>query len=248
MKTMILCAGLGTRLKPWTEKHPKALVPVGGIPMLKRVSGSLLEQGFDEITINVHHFADQIVKYVGNDRVLAEKVNISDESQALLDTGGGILNAEKYLGADCRPFLVHNVDILSNADLRACMQDHMDSRRHVSLLVSDRKSDRKLVFDEAMGLKGWINTKTGQTRPDGLEISVVDRTLSFSGIYIMNPEVFQIMKENGFDGSFPIMNFFLAGIPELRIGGIAQEGLEIIDIGKPDTLHRANLKSQKYLF
>ncbi len=241
---MILCAGLGTRLKPWTEKHPKALVPVGGIPMLKRVTERLIGQGFEEITINVHHFADQIIDFVENDGELAGKVVISDESDTLLDTGGGLLHAEKYLGADDRPFLVHNVDILSNANLKALMSNHVDSHLHVTLLVSDRKSDRKLVFDKEMNLKGWMNTKTGQMRPDGFEVSEDDRMLSFSGIYIMGPEVFTIMKENGYEGSFPIMDFFLSGIPVLKIGGVVQKDLEIIDIGKPDTLHRANLEIQ----
>ncbi|MDE5813116.1 MAG: NTP transferase domain-containing protein, partial [Muribaculaceae bacterium] len=115
MKAMILCAGLGTRLKPWTESHPKALVPVGGIPMLKRVSDRLIEQGFDEITLNIHHFGDQIVSFVNQDPQLAYKVSISDETESLLDTGGGILRAESFLSNDPRPFLVHNVDILSNA-------------------------------------------------------------------------------------------------------------------------------------
>ena len=180
MKTMILCAGLGTRLKPWTEKHPKALVPVGGVPMLKRVSDRLIEQGFDEITVNIHHFGDQIEEYIKGDSVLSGKVNISDESVMLLDTGGGILNAESLLGADDRPFLVHNVDILSNADLRSLMEQHKSSNRHVTLLVSERKSDRKLVFDAEMKLKGWIHQKTGATRPENLEILDSDHMLSFS--------------------------------------------------------------------
>ncbi len=241
---MILCAGLGTRLKPWTETHPKALVPVGGMPMLKRVSDSLIEQGFDEITINIHHFGDQILSFVNADDSLRDKVSISDESQMLMDTGGGILNAEKYLGKDERPFLVHNVDILSNADLKELYDNHGSFGRHITLLVSDRKSDRKLVFDRNMNLKGWTNLKSGEKRPSSLTIEDSDTAYSFSGIYVMNPFVFDIMKENGFHGSFPIMDFFLAGISGLKIGGIVQDGLDLIDIGKPDTLHRANLKIQ----
>ena len=244
MKTMILCAGLGTRLKPWTERHPKALVPVGGVPMLKRVSERLIEQGFDEITINIHHFGYQIATYVQEDDVLSTKVNISDETSCLLDTGGGILHAEELLGKDARPFLVHNVDILSNADLKRLMAAHEISGRHVTLLVSDRDSDRKLVFDTEMGLKGWTNVKTGAVRPGSLEISDSDRLLSFSGIYVMSPDVFGIMRRNGFEGAFPIMDFFLSGIHELRIGGVEFGSLDVIDIGKPDSLNRANLKIQ----
>lgn len=244
MKTMILCAGLGTRLKPWTESHPKALVPVGGIPMLRRVMERLSEQGFDEVTVNVHHFADQIIGYLKNEDLPVDNVSVSDETEQLLETGGGLLHAEKFLACDKRPFLVHNVDILSNADLRYLYKAHEDSGNHITLLVSDRSSDRKLVFDKNYVLKGWVNSKTGQTRPDKLDISSDDRVLAFSGIYVMSPSVFPIMKTHGFSGAFPIMDLLLSDISELKISGVCQDGLEIIDIGKPDTLHRANLKIQ----
>ena len=241
---MILCAGLGTRLKPWTENHPKALVPVGGVPMLKRVSESLVTQGFDEIIINIHHFGDQIVEFIKEDAFLSQKVSISDERDVLLDTGGGILHAESILASDNRPFLIHNVDILSNADLKSLMSEHVRSKRHVTLLVSDRKSDRKLVFDLEMNLKGWVNQKSGETRPEKLKILDSDTLLAFSGIYVMGTDVFGLMRLAGFDGAFPIIDFFLSAVPGLRIGGRLQPDLDIIDIGKPDTLHRANLKIQ----
>lgn len=244
MKTMILCAGLGTRLKPWTEKHPKALVPVGGIPMLRRVIERLSGQGFDEVTVNVHHFASQIIDFLNKEDLPLDKVSVSDESEKLLDTGGGLLHAEKFLAADSRPFLVHNVDILSNADLKALYKTHEDSGAHVTLLVSERNSDRKLVFGKDLSLKGWINLKTGQTRPESLEILSDDQVLAFSGIYVMSPEVFPIMKENGFKDAFPIMDLLLSGISGLNISGVCQDKLEIIDIGKPDTLYRANLSLQ----
>ena len=241
---MILCAGLGTRLKPWTEEHPKALVPVGGIPMLRRVVERLAQQGFDEVTLNVHHFADQIEDYIKNGGLPVGEVSLSDETEQLLETGGGILHAEKLLSKDSRPFLVHNVDILSNANLRSLYEEHMNHGGLITLLVSDRNSDRKLVFDKDLILKGWVNMKTGQKRPQSLQISEEDLILAFSGIYVMSPEVFSIMKEHGFSGAFPIMDFFLSGIPELKICGVRQDGLDIIDIGKPDTLHRANLMIQ----
>lgn len=244
MKAMILCAGMGSRLKPWTDSHPKALVPLGGIPMLKRVSDRLMKQGFDEITVNIHHFGDQIVEYIKEDGDLSGKVSISDETEALLDTGGGLLHAEATLGKDSSPFLVHNVDILSNADLRGLMAEHERSGRHVTLLVSERRSDRKLVFDAGMNLKGWINQKSGEVRPASLTLSAADRLLAFSGIYVMDPSAFGVMRRHGFDGVFPIMDFFLAGIPELRIGAVEQEGLDLTDIGKPDALHRAGLRIQ----
>lgn len=240
MKAMILCAGLGTRLKPWTLEHPKALVPVNGIPMLKRVSDRLTVMGFDDQTFNVHHFATQIINYVSEDNLKAKSVHISDESECLLDTGGGILNAEKFLSADSAPFLVHNVDILSDADLRSLYDEHVKSGRDVTLLVSDRHSDRKLVFDNCMKLKGWMNLKTGEVRPENFVSSEDDVMLSFSGIYVMSPSVFGKMKENGFEGGFPIMDFFLAGSDDVAIGGVCQNGLCIIDIGKPETLKSAS--------
>lgn len=244
MKTMILCAGLGTRLKPWTKKHPKALVPVGGVPMLRRVVQRLAEQGFDEVTINVHHFADQIEAYIDSGNLPVGEVHVSDETVQLLETGGGILHAEEFLSKDERPFLVHNVDILSNADLKRLYEEHMNGKGLITLLVSDRNSDRKLVFDKNMSLKGWVNQKTGQKRPETLHINEEDLILAFSGIYFMSPAVFPIMKKYGFTGAFPIMDFFLSGISGLKIYGARQDGLEIIDIGKPDTLHRANLMIQ----
>lgn len=243
MKAMILCAGLGTRLKPWTDSHPKALVPVAGVPMLKRVAQHLISEGFDEITVNVHHFAGQIREYIRQENILSG-ISVSDETEMLLDTGGGILHAQNLLGSDGRPFLVHNVDILSNADLSSLMDEHVKSGADVTLLVSDRISDRKLVFDASMTLKGWVNQKTGQMRPAALCIEDSDLLLSFSGIYVMDPHVFEVMKDNGFADSFTIMDFFLSDIPGLRIRGVDHRGLELIDIGKPDTLHRANLMIQ----
>ena len=242
MKAMILCAGLGTRLRPWTLFHPKALVPVGGVPMLQRVIGSLVSQGFDDLTVNVHHFAGQIEDFLMSGCLSVDRVNVSDEADCLLDTGGGILRAECFLASDADPFLVHNVDILSNADLRNLYHTHVSSGRDVTLLVSDRQSDRRLVFSRDMRLKGWLNMKTRQTRPDNMDLSAEDLTLAFSGIYVMSPSVFSAMKTNGFTGSFPIMDFFLAGLPDVEIGGVVQRGLDIIDIGKPETLRRANLE------
>lgn len=239
MKAMILCAGLGTRLKPWTLSHPKALVPVAGVPMLKRVASRLMEKGFDSLTINVHHFASQIKDYVASGALDADGVNISDESECLLDTGGGILYAERFLAVDGEPFLVHNVDILSDADLPALYEAHRSSGRDVTLLVSDRKSDRKLVFGPTMLLKGWVNQASGAVRPKDLQIDSSDIVLSFSGIYVMSPSVFAKMKANGFSGAFPIMDFFLAGLKDVEIGGVCQKGLAILDIGKPETLRDA---------
>lgn len=242
MKAMILCAGLGTRLKPWTLTHPKALVPVGGTPMLLRVAEKLSNFGFTDLTINIHHFPQQIIDYVSEGHLSFATVNISDESEHLLDTGGGILNAEKYLCKDDAPFLVHNVDILSNADLNTLYSCHVNDANDVTLLMSDRVSTRKLVFRPDMSLKGWINNATGECRPINLQIASDDKTLAFSGIYVMSPCVFSVMKEHDFSGKFSIMDFLLAGIPGVKIAGFQVSDLQLIDIGKPETLHEANLR------
>lgn len=164
MKAFVLAAGLGTRLKPWTEKHPKALVPVGGVPMLERVIGRLRQEGFDDITVNVHHFADQIRDFLDS-KDFGVTVHISDESERLSDTGGGILKAGPILGRDKCPFIVHNVDILSDAPLAEIMAEHLRSGRDISLVTSPRESTRKLVFDDRESLHGWHNLSTGEYRP-----------------------------------------------------------------------------------
>lgn len=241
---MILCAGLGTRLKPWTLSHPKALVPVSGIPMLRRVADNLVSRGFDSLVINVHHLADQIIDFINDGNLSSANVKISDESASLLDTGGGILHAEPLLHTDDQPFLVHNVDILSNADLASVYRDHIISGRDVTLLVSNRDSSRKLIFSkEDLRLKGWMNVTSGETKPCGTVLECEDSMLAFSGIYVMSTNVFDTMRELGFSHTFPIMDFFLKSIPYLNIGAVIQQNLEVIDIGKPETLAKANLIS-----
>lgn len=240
MKAIILCAGLGSRLRPWTLHHPKALVPVGGVPMLKKVADSLRLQGFDQLVINVHHFSSQIIEFVKAGNIKGSAVEISDETESLLDTGGGILNAEKMLLSENNaPFLVHNVDILSNADLRGLYEVHVTSGRDVTLLVSERNSSRKLAFNSDGLLCGWMNTDSGETRPDSFSMKEGMSVFAFSGIYVMSPVVFETMRKLGFEDSFPIMDFFLRSIGSLKIGYLLQCDLQLIDIGKPDTLCRA---------
>lgn len=242
MKAFILCAGLGTRLRPWTLTHPKALVPVGGVPMLKRVIDSLTSQGFDSLTLNVHHFASQIIDFLAQEYPACD-FSVSDESDKLLETGGALLHAAPYLAKDSAPFLVHNVDILSNADLKALYDSHMASGADVTLLVSDRDSSRKLVFGGSdMRLKGWVNTKTQETRPEGFVVSPDDVVLAFSGIYVVSPRTLDLMREAGFRDAFPVMDFLLKPGTGAVISGFVQDGLDIIDIGKPETLRKANLE------
>ena len=232
---MIFAAGLGTRLKPLTDHMPKALVPVAGKPMLEHVILKLIASGFDEIVINVHHFAEQIIDFLKEKNNFGIKIWISDETEELLDTGGGIKKASSLLN---EPFLVHNADILSNVDLKALYDFHIASENDATLLVSPRKTIRYLLFDPSNRLCGWINKDTLQTKPEGF-IYQQDKQqeYAFGGIHIISPSLFKYME--GWTGKFSIMDFYLQTCQKAKLGGYAKEDLQLIDIGKPDTLAQA---------
>ena len=233
MKAMIFAAGLGTRLKPLTDHMPKALVPVAGKPMLEHVIQKLIAAGCDEIVINVHHFADQIIDFVKTNNNFGITIHISDETDMLLDTGGGIKKASSFFN---EPFLIHNVDILSNVDLKSLYEYHLTSGNDATLLVSPRKTVRYLLFDEGNQLCGWVNKDTLQTKPEGFVYQPeVQKEYAFSGIHIVSPTLFNYMGEN-WTGKFPIMDFYLQTCQEAKLGGYAKEDLQLIDIGKPETL------------
>ncbi len=239
MKAMIFAAGLGTRLKPITDTLPKALVPVCGEPLLKHVVDRLKDAGIDDIVINVHHFADKIVAYIAEQEGFGIKVAVSDESDRLLETGGGILHARDLLlrdePADAR-FLVHNVDILSDLDLRAFM-DAWRPGALASLLVSHRKTQRYLLFDDDMRLVGWTNLATGEVRSPWPDLDPAScRMLAFSGIHQISNTVFGVMESEGMGERFPIMDFYLKVCDRYPIYGVEPASLELIDVGKLDTL------------
>lgn len=232
---MIFAAGLGTRLKPLTDHMPKALVPVAGKPMLEHVILKLIASGFDEIVINVHHFAEQIIDFLKEKNNFGIKIWISDETEELLDTGGGIKKASSLLN---EPFLVHNADILSNVDLKALYDFHIASENDATLLVSPRKTVRYLLFDQTNRLCGWINKDTLQTKPEGFIYQPDEQQeYAFGGIHIISPSLFKYME--GWTGKFSIMDFYLQTCQKAKLGGYAKEDLQLIDIGKPDTLAQA---------
>ena len=233
---MIFAAGLGTRLKPLTDHMPKALVPVAGKPMLEHVIGKLKSAGFDEIVINVHHFAHQIIDFLKAKDNFGIQIWISDESEELLDTGGGIKKAAPHFD---EPFLVHNADILSNIDLKAMYNYHLTSSNDATLLVSPRKTVRYLLFDEGNRLQGWVNKDTLQTKPEGFVYHPeVQKEYAFGGIHVISPTLFKYMGD-GWTGKFSIMDFYLRTCHEAQLGGYVKEDLQLIDIGKPDTLAKA---------
>jgi NDP-sugar pyrophosphorylase family protein len=235
MKAMIFAAGLGTRLKPITDTLPKALVPVCGMPLIEHVARRLKSSGIDEAVVNVHHFADKVETWVAGQDIMT--MNVSDERQMLLETGGAVLNARRYLEG-CGHFLIHNVDILSDVDLGWFMSQARPDAL-ATLLVSDRKSSRYLLFDpETMRLVGWKNENTGEIRPSGILIDE-DRCvkLAFSGIHIMSDKVFEAME--GYPERFPVIDFYLDKCLSYEIYGVRAENLNLIDVGKLDTLEQA---------
>jgi len=192
--------------------------------------------GFDDIVINVHHFANQIIDFLKANGNFGITIHISDETDCLLDTGGGIKKASYYFD---EPFLVHNADILSNVDLTAMYEHHLNSGNDATLLVSPRKTVRYLLFNKKNRLQGWINKDTLQTKPEGFKYQPdTQLEYAFGGIHIISPTLFNYMGD-GWTGKFSIMDFYLQTCHEARLGGYIKEDLHLIDIGKPDTLAKA---------
>lgn len=238
MKAMIFAAGLGTRLRPLTDTMPKALVPVCGKPLLYHVISKLKKAGYTELVVNVHHLAGQIREYLAS-KDFGLPISISDESEQLLETGGGIAHAKDLLLPTREPFLIHNVDILSNLDL-AWFRSQTRPDALATLLVSERKTSRYLLFDDDMRLVGWTNISTGEVRSPypGLEVSKC-RRYAFSGIHNLSPAIFDAFEEAGFSGRFPIMDFYLQECINHPIYGVAARDLKLVDVGKLDTLKQA---------
>lgn len=232
MKAMIFAAGLGTRLKPLTDTMPKALVPVNGEPMLKMVLDRLIAAGYDDIVINIHHFASQIRDYVAANGNFGIRISFSDESDLLRDTGGGIKFAEPLLGVG-EPFLVHNVDIDSNLDFGWFRKQHRGDAA-ATLLVSRRETSRYLLFDDDMRLVGWQNVKTGEIRSPYGSIDPDQCTpLAFSGIHYAGPAVFPLMQD--FPDVFSIIDFYLSICRTHIVRGVVPDGFKVRDLGKIET-------------
>ncbi|MCD8317428.1 MAG: nucleotidyltransferase family protein [Paraprevotella sp.] len=239
MEAMIFAAGLGTRLKPLTDTMPKALVPVGGKPLLEILIRKLAASGFTDIVINVHHFADQIIRFVEAHDSFGVRIRFSDESRGLLDTGGGIRKAVPLLregNPSGRPFLVHNVDILSNVDLAEFYRHGAEAS--ALLLVSERETQRYLLFDDENRLVGWTNVKTGEVKSPyaGLDVAGC-RKYAFAGIHLFSPRLFPYFE--GIADRFSIIDFYLSVCDREPIYAYPRPGLKLLDVGKQDTLRRA---------
>ena len=236
MKAMIFAAGLGTRLKPLTDSIPKALVPIAGKPLLEHVILKLKTAGFDEIIVNVHHFPDQIIDFLKANNNFDIRIEVSDERDQLLDTGGGIRKAKHFFD-DGQPFLVHNVDILSDIDLTELFQQHLVTDSLATLVVSRRDTFRYLLFNDDQRLCGWINEKTGETKHIRFDDISGFNKLAFAGIQVLSPRVFELMET--FDAKFPIMDFYLSNAQTQVIKGFIPTDLHMLDVGKLNVLDEA---------
>ncbi|MBR8720017.1 N-acetylmuramate alpha-1-phosphate uridylyltransferase [Bacteroides pyogenes] len=240
MKAMIFAAGMGTRLKPLTDTMPKALVPVAGRPMLEHVILKLKAVGFTEQVVNIHHFGEQIIDFLRANRNFGITIHISDERDFLLDTGGGIKKARRFFEHSDEPFLVHNVDILSDIDLQELYGFHLKHGGEGTLLASSRKTSRYLLFDAEDRLCGWTNKNTGELKPEGICYdSGIYREYAFSGIHILSPSVFSLMDDPRWEGKFSIIDFYLSTCRQADYRGCLMNNLRLLDIGKPETLLQA---------
>ncbi len=265
MKAMIFAAGLGTRLKPITDTMPKALVPVCGQPLLYHVITKLVAAGYDDLVVNVHHFPDQIIHYL-HSHDFGARIAVSDERDFLRETGGGIRYAKHLLtdfstppaaplemteelsfrpseasGEIClsEPFLVHNVDIVSNLDLGWLREQHREGAL-VTLVASERKTQRYFLFDEDNRLKGWTNIATGEVRSPFPDIDPDRcRKLAFAGVHLMSPAIFDAFDRYGFGDRFSIVDFYLKACADYPIYAAVPPDFQLVDVGKKETLSEA---------
>ena len=234
MRAMILAAGLGTRLKPLTDSTPKALIKIKNQTLLELQIKKLKAEGFDQIIINVHHFADLIEEYLKQNSFFDCSIKISDESEKLLDTGGGLKKAAHFF-SDGKPFLVYNVDILSNINLKKFIEAHFASSSIATLAVQDRKSSRKFLFDKNMTLCGWMNEKTNEriiSKGDETKLS----SYAFSGIQVIDPRLFKLFPDKDV---FSLVELYLSAAKQDKINGYVHDEDEWMDLGKIDNLNEA---------
>jgi N-acetyl-alpha-D-muramate 1-phosphate uridylyltransferase len=229
MKAMILAAGLGTRFKPWTDQHPKALAIVNGKTLLERNLVYLQSFGIKEVLVNVYHFAEQIRDAIIINDGWGSNIMISDESGEVLETGGGLKKAAAYFDQDS--FILMNADILTDLDLKAMISFHKEKKPLVTLAVTNRLSSRYFLFDKNERLCGWRNTKTGEEK-----ITIRSHDLnekSFSGIHLISPDIFPLMHQQG---KFSIVDVYLELTASHPILGFDHSGSKFVDVGRPEAV------------
>ena len=231
---MILAAGLGSRLKPFTDNHPKALALVNGKSLLQRNIEYLQKIGITEVLVNVHHFADQIIDAVTTNNGWGSTITISDETDAVLETGGGLKKAAWYFKNETS-FVLLNADILTNLDLQAVIDKHAGSGALATLAVSIRESSRYFLFDEAGKLCGWKNQNTGEYKPAHLTDDSTRhlQAKAFSGIQVIDTKLLALMQR---EGKFSMVDVYLDLCATHTILAYDHTGATLLDVGKPESL------------
>lgn len=239
MNALILAAGLGTRLGDLTSDRPKALVEVCGRTMLENQLKHLSAAGFDSFVINIHHFAPKVRAFLEEHDNFGLDIRLSDESDLLLDTGGGIRKAMRLFDNE-RPVLVHNVDIFSSVDLKALYSGHIESGADSTLLVAQRSTSRYLYFDTDGMLRGWSNEKTGQVRSPYPDFDKSQFTpCAFQGIHVLSQTLLPLLDAIP-EPRFSITDFYVDNAARLRLRSVLSDRDNWVDAGKPETLERAS--------
>lgn len=230
---MIFAAGLGTRFKPWTNHHPKALAVVNNKSLLQRNVEYLQQYGITDVIVNVHHFSNQIIEAVSKNNGWGSNIVISDESNEVLETGGGLLKAQNLL-ADADPFITLNADILTNLNIHQLLDFHQQYQALISFGVTNRKSSRNFLLDEDNRLCGWINNSTGETK-----FSINKNHLhpmAYSCVAVFNQRIFGLIPQRG---KFSLTETYLSLAADYRIMGMDHTGDRFIDVGKPESVATA---------
>ena len=230
---MILAAGLGTRLKPFTLHHPKALAMVNGKTLLQHTIQYLRKNGITDIIVNVHHFADQIIHALEADEIFGKHITISDESGEVLETGGGLVKASWFFKEE-ESFVLMNADILTDLDIRSMIGQHNSSGALATLAISDRRTSRYFLFDENNILAGWRNIQTGEEKISRKSKEYVAK--AFSGLHVISSEIFSHIP---FSGKFSMVDVYLDLARDKTIMGYDHTGSKFIDVGKPGSIEEA---------
>jgi MurNAc alpha-1-phosphate uridylyltransferase len=233
MKAMIFAAGLGSRLKPWTDHHPKALAVVNGKSLLQRNVEYLQKHNISEVIVNVHHFADQVVDTIKKNNGWGSEVTISDETDEVMETGGGLKKAAWYF-ENTTDFAVMNADILTDMDLSAMIAQHRQLLPLATLAVSHRDTSRYFLFDEQNILFGWRHVKTGEERISRNADKFIEK--AFSGIHVINAGLLPLIKQ---EGKFSMVDVYLDLAKEHIISSYDHTGKQLVDVGKPESVARA---------
>ena len=230
MNAMIFSAGLGTRFKPWTDRHPKALAIVNGKSLLQRNIEYLQQYGIKDVVINVHHFADQVVEAVKENNGWGSNILISDETNEVLETGGGLLKAKNLL-QNGQPFITLNADFLTNLNLNDLIAFHQQKKGLISFGITNRKSSRNFLFDEDNRLCGWMNNSAGEKK---IAIDKPNlKPMAYSCVVVFEPAIFDLIPQKG---KFSLVDTYLSLAAAHPIYGYDHTGDKLVDVGKPESV------------